>query len=53
MSSVIRSFKFDSTSCAYITLGVSVQRRSLPAGSFVDSSDAEKGSKHACVKSSG
>jgi hypothetical protein len=33
--------------------GVRVERRTLPAGSFVDASDAEKGSKHACVKSTG
>ena len=33
--------------------GVIVEKRTLPAGSFVDASDAEKGSKHACVKSTG
>ena len=33
--------------------GVKVEKRTLPAGSFVDASDAEKGSKHACVKSTG
>lgn len=33
--------------------GVRVERRTLPAGTFVDASDAEKGSKHACVKSTG
>jgi hypothetical protein len=33
--------------------GVSVERRTLPAGRFVDPVDAAKGSKHACVKSIG
>ena len=33
--------------------GVNVEKRTLPAGSFVDVIDAAKGSKHACVKSSG
>ena len=33
--------------------GVKVEKRTLPAGTFVDASDAEKGSKHACVKSTG
>lgn len=36
-----------------LTSGVSVERRSLPAGTFVDATDAAKGSKHACVRSSG
>lgn len=36
-----------------IVSGVSVERRSLPAGTFVDATDAAKGSKHACVRSSG
>jgi hypothetical protein len=40
-------------SLAMIVSGVSVERRSLPAGTFVDATDAAKGSKHACVRSSG
>ena len=32
---------------------VTVEKRFLPAGKFVDSKDAAKGSKHACIKSSG
>ena len=34
-------------------LGVVVEKMFLPAGPFVDKEDALKGSKHACVKSSG
>jgi hypothetical protein len=30
--------------------GVEVKKRFLPAGSFVDTSDATSGSKHACVR---
>ena len=33
--------------------GVSVERRQLPSGSFVDRVDRIKGGKHACVRSSG
>jgi hypothetical protein len=33
--------------------GVSVERRALSSGSFVDPVDREKGSKHACVRSKG
>ena len=33
--------------------GVSVERRQLPSGSFVDKIDRIKGGKHACVRSSG
>ena len=33
--------------------GVSVERRQLPSGSFVDPVDQAKGCKHACVRSSG
>jgi hypothetical protein len=36
-----------------ILIGVSVERRNMPPGTFVDSSDAAKGSKHACVKATG
>jgi hypothetical protein len=32
---------------------VAVEKMLLPAGSFVNSVDAAKGSKHACIKSSG
>ena len=33
--------------------GVSVERRQLPSGSFVDKVDRMKGGKHACVRSTG
>jgi hypothetical protein len=33
--------------------GVYVERCTLPAGSFVSATDAARGSKHACIKSSG
>lgn len=38
----------------YVTekLGVLVEKKIIDAGEFVDKADAEKGSKHACVKSS-
>ena len=32
---------------------ITVEKRFLPAGKFVDSKDAAKGGKHACVKSTG
>ena len=33
--------------------GITVERRSLPAGKFVSKEDAEKGFKHACVRTRG